>query len=72
VPHASAASLAERQDQIQSVALPLSLPMILGYVLALTHSNYSLLFGIAASAYLVALGILVLLAPGLRKAEIAA
>jgi MFS transporter, ACS family, hexuronate transporter len=46
--------------------------IFVGYVLALTHSNYSILFGIAASAYLVALGILVTLAPGLRKVEIAA
>jgi ACS family hexuronate transporter-like MFS transporter len=46
--------------------------IFVGYVLALTHSNYSLLFGIAASAYLIALAILVMLAPGLRKAEIAA
>jgi len=37
--YAAAASLAERQDQIQSVALPLSLPMILGYVLALTVAS---------------------------------
>jgi MFS transporter, ACS family, hexuronate transporter len=46
--------------------------VFIGYVLAFTHSNYSILFGIAATAYLVALGILVLLAPGLRKVEIAA
>jgi ACS family hexuronate transporter-like MFS transporter len=46
--------------------------IFVGYVLALTHSNYAILFGIAASAYLVALVILVALAPGLRKVEIAA
>jgi ACS family hexuronate transporter-like MFS transporter len=46
--------------------------IFVGYVLAFTHSNYAILFGIAASAYLVALAILVLLAPGLRKVEIAA
>ena len=46
--------------------------IFVGYVLALTHSNYAILFGIAASAYLVALVILVTLAPGLRKVEIAA
>ncbi len=44
--------------------------IFVGYVLALTNSNYAILFGIAASAYLVALAILVLLAPGLRKVEI--
>jgi ACS family hexuronate transporter-like MFS transporter len=46
--------------------------IFIGYVLAFTHSNYAILFGIAASAYLVALVILVALAPGLRKVEIAA
>jgi ACS family hexuronate transporter-like MFS transporter len=39
-----------------------------GYVLQLTHS-YASLFAIAASAYLVALLILVTLAPGLKKVE---
>ena len=39
-----------------------------GHVLQLTH-NYASLFGIAASAYLVALLVLYLLAPGLRKVE---
>ena len=39
-----------------------------GYILQLTHS-YAILFAIAASAYLVALLILVTLAPGLRKVE---
>lgn len=34
--YAAAGSLAERQDQIQTLALPLSIPMILGYVMALT------------------------------------
>ena len=42
-----------------------------GYILQMTHS-YSSLFSIAASAYLVALVILYLLAPGLRKVELAA
>jgi ACS family hexuronate transporter-like MFS transporter len=42
-----------------------------GHVLQLTHS-YASLFAIAASAYLVALFIMVLLAPGLRKAELSA
>ena len=46
--------------------------VFVGYVLAFTHSNYTILFGICSSAYLVALAILVLLAPGLKKVEIAA
>jgi ACS family hexuronate transporter-like MFS transporter len=39
-----------------------------GYILQLTHS-YATLFAIAASAYLVAFGILHMLAPGLKKVE---
>jgi MFS transporter, ACS family, hexuronate transporter len=39
-----------------------------GYILQLTHS-YATLFAIAASAYLVAMLILVTLAPGLRRVE---
>jgi MFS transporter, ACS family, hexuronate transporter len=39
-----------------------------GYILQLTHS-YATLFAIAASAYLIALLILVTLAPGLRRVE---
>jgi ACS family hexuronate transporter-like MFS transporter len=46
--------------------------IFVGYVLQLTHSNYTVLFGIAASAYLVAFAFLNLLAPGLRKAEFVA
>jgi ACS family hexuronate transporter-like MFS transporter len=42
-----------------------------GYILQLTGS-YASLFAIASSAYLVALSILVLLAPGLRKVTLAA
>ncbi len=34
--YAAAGSTAERQDQVQSLALPLSVPIILGYVVALT------------------------------------
>ena len=41
-----------------------------GHVLELTHS-YGILFGTASSAYLIALLILSLLAPGLRKVEFA-
>jgi ACS family hexuronate transporter-like MFS transporter len=42
-----------------------------GYILKITHS-YASLFAIAASAYLLALFCMVLLAPGLRKVELAA
>lgn len=41
-----------------------------GIILELTHS-YASLFAIAASAYLVALALIVLLAPGLKKVEFA-
>jgi len=34
--YAAAGSLAERQDQVQSLALPLSAPLILGYIVSLT------------------------------------
>jgi ABC-2 type transport system permease protein len=44
--YAAAGSMAERQDQVQSLALPLSLPMIVGYIVALTSAS-------AASAPLV-------------------
>ncbi len=44
--------------------------IFVGYVLQVTHSNYTVLFGIAASAYLVAFLMLNLLAPRLRKAEL--
>jgi ACS family hexuronate transporter-like MFS transporter len=46
--------------------------IFIGYVLELTHSNYAILFVIAASAYLTALVILCVLAPGLKKAELTA
>ena len=42
-----------------------------GYILQLTHS-YATLFAIAASAYLVAMLILVTLAPGLKRVEVLA
>jgi MFS transporter, ACS family, aldohexuronate transporter len=42
-----------------------------GHTLQLTHS-YAILFGIASSAYLLALIVLYLLAPGLKKVEFAA
>ena len=41
-----------------------------GHVLQLTHS-YRILFGIASSSYLLALVIMYLLAPGLKKVEVA-
>lgn len=34
--YAAAGSLAERQDQVQALVLPLSLPILLGYIVALT------------------------------------
>lgn len=37
--YAAAGSLAERQEQVQSLALPLSLPIIFGYVVALTSAG---------------------------------
>ncbi len=44
----------------------------IGHILQLTHGDYSILFVIAASAYLLALLIMVLLAPGLKRVEFAA
>jgi ABC-2 type transport system permease protein len=37
--YAAAGSMVERQDQVQSLALPLSLPMIFGYIMALTGAS---------------------------------
>lgn len=37
--YAAAGSTAERQDQVQSLALPLSVPIIIGYVVALTAAS---------------------------------
>ncbi len=37
--YAAAGSMAERQDQVQSLALPLSLPMLFGYITALIASS---------------------------------
>ncbi len=37
--YAAAGSMTERQDQVQSLALPLSLPLIFGYVVALTSAG---------------------------------
>lgn len=37
--YAAAGSMAERQDQVQSLALPLSLPMIFGYIFSITAAS---------------------------------
>jgi ACS family hexuronate transporter-like MFS transporter len=42
-----------------------------GFILQMTHS-YATLFIVAASAYLTALAIILLLAPGLKKVELSA
>jgi ACS family hexuronate transporter-like MFS transporter len=44
----------------------------IGHILQLSHSDYSILFIIAASVYLLSLLINVLLAPGLKKVELSA
>ena len=41
-----------------------------GHILELTHS-YAILFGVASSAYLIALPILYLFAPGLKRVDFA-
>ncbi len=49
--YAAAGSLAERQDQVQSLALPLSAPLIFGYIVSLTgvsSGNASLLVKVLA------------------------
>ncbi len=49
--YAAAGSLAERQDQVQSLALPLSTPLIFGYIVSLTgvsSGNASLLVKVLA------------------------
>jgi ABC-2 type transport system permease protein len=49
--YAAAGSMAERQDQVQTLVLPLTLPMLLGYVLAITTAstgNPSLFFKVLA------------------------
>ena len=37
--YAAAGSMAERQDQVQSLALPLSLPIVFGYIIAITAAS---------------------------------
>jgi len=49
--YAAAGSMAERQDQVQSLALPLSLPMIFGYIvsiMAASSGSATLLFKVLA------------------------
>ncbi len=49
--YAAAGSLAERQDQVQSLAIPIAIPMIVGYVTALTvagHGTSSTFFDVLA------------------------
>jgi len=49
--YAAAGSTAERQDQVQTLALPLSLPMIIGYVFSITvasSGNAPVLFKVLA------------------------
>ncbi len=49
--YAAAGSMAERQDQVQTLVLPLSLPILVGYVLAITTAstgNPSLFFKVLA------------------------
>jgi ABC-2 type transport system permease protein len=49
--YAAAGSLAERQDQVQTLAFPLSLPAIFGYIMGLTAAgsqNASLFFKVLA------------------------
>ncbi len=44
----------------------------IGHILQLTHGNYSILFVIAASVYLISLLVNVVLAPGLKRVELVA
>jgi ABC-2 type transport system permease protein len=49
--YAAAGSTAERQDQVQTLALPLSIPILLGYIFSITvasSGNPSLLFEVLA------------------------
>ncbi len=49
--YAAAGSMAERQDQVQTLALPLSIPILLGYIFSITvasSGNPSLFFKILA------------------------
>jgi ABC-2 type transport system permease protein len=49
--YAAAGSLAERQDQVQSLALPLTLPIVFGYIISITAAttgNASMLLKVLA------------------------
>jgi ABC-2 type transport system permease protein len=49
--YAAAGSMAERQDQVQTLAFPLSIPILIGYIFSITvvsSSNASLLFKVMA------------------------
>ena len=49
--YAAAGSMAERQDQVQSLALPLMVPTVLGYIVSLTtisHGHSSTFFDVLA------------------------
>ncbi len=49
--YAAAGSMAQRQDQVQSLAFPLSVPVIIGYIISLTtleSGNVSLFFKVLA------------------------
>ena len=37
--YAAAGSMAERQDQVQTLALPLSLPILVGYIFSITVAS---------------------------------
>ncbi|MGO9149981.1 MAG: ABC transporter permease [Acidimicrobiales bacterium] len=50
--YAAAGSLAERQDQVQSLAFPLSLPIIFGYIMALTAASGNPSYFFKVLAYL--------------------
>ena len=50
--YAAAGSLAERQDQVQSLAFPLSLPIIFGYIMALTAAGGNPSYFFKVLAYL--------------------
>jgi ABC-2 type transport system permease protein len=49
--YAAAGSMAERQDQVQTLAFPLSIPILIGYIFSITVAstgNASLLFKVLA------------------------
>ena len=68
-PQATVGSVTSIGGMAGSVGGTLS-QIAIGYILLWTHRNYSILFVVAGSAYLVSLLILNLLAPNLKKAEL--